>query len=95
MERPAISISWGVTNPLVSDKDSRFTTLVADSARISAALPREMKPNILLIGRNGQVGTELASLLPRLGEVAALNRQELDLTKPDDIRRTIRDIRPQ
>jgi dTDP-4-dehydrorhamnose reductase len=54
-----------------------------------------MKPKILLIGRNGQVGTELSSLLPRLGELAALNRQELDLTKPDDIRRQIREVRPQ
>jgi dTDP-4-dehydrorhamnose reductase len=54
-----------------------------------------MKPKILLIGRNGQVGTELSSLLPRLGELTALNRQELDLTKPDDIRRTIREVRPQ
>jgi dTDP-4-dehydrorhamnose reductase len=54
-----------------------------------------MKPKILLIGRNGQVGTELSSLLPRLCELAAPNRQELDLTKPDDIRRTIREVRPQ
>ena len=54
-----------------------------------------MKPGILLIGRNGQVGTDLASLLPRLGELVALNRQELDLTRPDDIRRTIQKIRPQ
>ena len=54
-----------------------------------------MKPRILLIGRNGQVGTDLASLLPRLGELASLNRQELDLTKPDDIRRSIREVRPQ
>ena len=54
-----------------------------------------MKPRILLIGRNGQVGTDLASVLPRLGELAALNRQELDLTRPDDIRRTIQKVRPQ
>jgi dTDP-4-dehydrorhamnose reductase len=54
-----------------------------------------MKPRILLIGRNGQVGTELASLLPRLGELIALSRQELDLTKPADIRRTIQEVRPQ
>ena len=54
-----------------------------------------MKPRILLIGRNGQVGTDLASVLPRLGELAALNHQELDLTRPDDIRRTIQKIRPQ
>jgi len=54
-----------------------------------------MKPRILLIGRNGQVGTELALLLPRLGELVALNRQELDLTKPADIRRTIQEVHPQ
>ena len=54
-----------------------------------------MKPRILLIGRNGQVGTDLASLLPRLGQLASLNRHELDLMKPDDIRRSIREVRPQ
>jgi dTDP-4-dehydrorhamnose reductase len=54
-----------------------------------------MKPRILLIGRNGQVGTELASRLPRLGELVALSHQELDLTRPDDIRRSIREVRPQ
>jgi dTDP-4-dehydrorhamnose reductase len=54
-----------------------------------------MKPRILLIGRNGQVGTELASRLPRLGELVALSRQELDVTRPDDIRRSIREVRPQ
>lgn len=54
-----------------------------------------MKPRILLIGRNGQVGTDLAARLPRLGELVALNRQELDLTKFNDIRRTIQEVRPQ
>jgi dTDP-4-dehydrorhamnose reductase len=54
-----------------------------------------MKPRILLIGRNGQVGTDLASRLPRLGELVALNRQELDLTRPNDIRRMIQKIGPQ
>ena len=54
-----------------------------------------MKPRILLLGRNGQVGTNLSSVLPYLGELAAPNRQELDLTRPDDIRRTIQKIRPQ
>jgi dTDP-4-dehydrorhamnose reductase len=53
-----------------------------------------MKPRILLTGKNGQVGTELAIVLPELGEVIALDRQELDLSRPDDIRRTIREIRP-
>jgi dTDP-4-dehydrorhamnose reductase len=53
-----------------------------------------MKFRILLTGKNGQVGAELAALLPRMGEVMAFDRHELDLSKPDHIRRTIRDVRP-
>ena len=33
-------------------------------------------------------------LLPGLGEVAAFDRDELDLSIPDDVRRTIRDVQP-
>lgn len=54
-----------------------------------------MKPKILLTGKNGQVGSDLALLLPRLGEVVALDRQQLDLLKPQEIRRTIREIQPR
>ena len=54
-----------------------------------------MNPRILLIGKNGQVGSELALMLPRLGELVALDRQQLDLSKPDDIRRAIREAGPQ
>jgi len=53
-----------------------------------------MKHRILLTGKNGQVGAELAALLPRLGEVTAFDRHQLDLSKPDRIRRAIRDTRP-
>jgi dTDP-4-dehydrorhamnose reductase len=53
-----------------------------------------MNPKILLTGKNGQVGAELATLLPWFGEVIAMDRQQLDLSKPDEIRRTIREIRP-
>jgi dTDP-4-dehydrorhamnose reductase len=53
-----------------------------------------MKPAILLIGANGQVGRELAGMLPQLGDVTALDRQRLDLTKPEEIRRAIRNFRP-
>src|ERR1700676_2029201 len=53
-----------------------------------------MKYRILLTGKNGQVGAELAALLPRLGEVTAFDRHQLDLSKPDQIRRAIRNIRP-
>jgi dTDP-4-dehydrorhamnose reductase len=54
-----------------------------------------MKPVILLTGKNGQVGGELLQLLPQLGEVVAPGREQLDLSKPGDIRRTILEVRPQ
>ena len=49
---------------------------------------------ILLIGKNGQVGWELQRTLAALGEVLAVDRQGMDLTDPDSIRRVIRDSRP-
>jgi dTDP-4-dehydrorhamnose reductase len=49
---------------------------------------------ILLTGRNGQIGHELFRLLPQLGEVIAIDIEQLDLLKPQDIRRVIREIRP-
>ena len=33
-----------------------------------------IKPTILLIGKGGQIGSELTALLPRLGQVVALGR---------------------
>ena len=54
-----------------------------------------MKPRILLTGGTGQVGGELQQLLPSLGEVIALDRRQMDLSKPADIRRVIDEIRPQ
>jgi len=54
-----------------------------------------MKLTILLTGKNGQVGGELLNLLPQLGEVIAFGHGQLDLSNPSDIRRTIREVRPQ
>jgi dTDP-4-dehydrorhamnose reductase len=53
-----------------------------------------MKPRILLTGKNGQVGAELHHFLPLVGEVIGLDRHQLDLSNPGDIRRAIREIRP-
>ncbi|MGH9712673.1 MAG: dTDP-4-dehydrorhamnose reductase [Candidatus Acidiferrales bacterium] len=53
-----------------------------------------MNLKILLTGKNGQIGYELSRLLPQLGEVLAVDLDELDLLKTEDIRRAIRDIRP-
>lgn len=53
-----------------------------------------MKPIILLTGKNGQVGSELLRLLPRVGEVVAPDRNQLDLADPGLIRQVMRDVRP-
>jgi dTDP-4-dehydrorhamnose reductase len=53
-----------------------------------------MNLRILLTGKNGQIGHELSGFLPELGEVVALGPDELDLLKPQEIRRAIRDSRP-
>jgi len=49
---------------------------------------------ILLTGKNGQVGWELQRTLAPLGEVVAVDRQALDLTRPDAIRALIREVKP-
>lgn len=53
-----------------------------------------MSLEILLIGKKGQVGAELARFLPGLGKVVAPGRQQLDLSKPDQICQAIREVRP-
>ena len=50
---------------------------------------------ILLTGATGQVGGELLSLLPELGEVIAPTRSTMDLANPQSIRETIRAIKPR
>lgn len=49
---------------------------------------------ILLTGKTGQVGWELQRALAPLAEVVAVDLPELDLTNPDDIRRVVREVRP-
>lgn len=49
---------------------------------------------ILLTGIQGQVGQSLQQPLSGLGEVVGLDRQQLDLADRDEIRRVIREIRP-
>jgi dTDP-4-dehydrorhamnose reductase len=53
-----------------------------------------MRP-ILLIGKNGQVGSQLLELLALTEGVAAVGRSELDLRSAQDIRRTIQEIQPK
>jgi len=49
---------------------------------------------ILLTGKNGQVGFELAKKLSALGEVITTDREELDLANPESIRKYIDQIKP-
>ncbi len=52
------------------------------------------RPRILLTGAQGQLGFELARLLPAHGEVAATDRVTLDLAQPDAIVAAMRAIKP-
>lgn len=49
---------------------------------------------ILVTGRDGQVGGELANALLGLGEVVVVGRTQMDLSNPDSIRGAIRAARP-
>lgn len=46
---------------------------------------------ILLLGKYGQLGWELARALPPLGEVIAADYPEIDLGKPDQVRAIVRE----
>jgi dTDP-4-dehydrorhamnose reductase len=56
------------------------------------------KPLILITGKNGQLGYELARLFAASGaddvQVVALDRTQLDLTKLDQIRAKVRELQP-
>ena len=49
---------------------------------------------ILLTGITGQVGRELQQTLTSMGKVVGVSRQELDLTKPEQIKQHIAEIKP-
>ena len=52
------------------------------------------RPKILVTGARGQLGFELARLLPAHGEVTALNHMQLDLEDADALRATVRSLQP-
>jgi dTDP-4-dehydrorhamnose reductase len=54
-----------------------------------------MSKSILLIGSNGQVGTELQNTLLSHYKVVTLARPQIDLTQPDNLRSIIREIQPE
>jgi dTDP-4-dehydrorhamnose reductase len=52
------------------------------------------RPTILLTGAKGQLGRELAAILPAHGDVVACDRATLDLADDDAIAKTVRGIAP-
>src|SRR5690349_5329426 len=50
---------------------------------------------IVLLGKGGQLGWELERSLPALGDVVALDREELDLCDLDAVQRTLRKLKPE
>jgi dTDP-4-dehydrorhamnose reductase len=54
-----------------------------------------MKRSVLLTGKTGQIGSQLYGFLSPLSQVFAPERTELDLARPESIRRVIREVRPQ
>ncbi|KHK56100.1 dTDP-4-dehydrorhamnose reductase [Ralstonia sp. A12] len=51
-------------------------------------------PTLLVIGCTGQVGLELQHRLAAVGRVVALDRANCDLTSPDVLRKTVRELCP-
>ena len=49
---------------------------------------------VLLTGSTGQVGYELARSLQGVGEVVAVDRNEMDLSNLDQVRAVIRRVQP-
>ena len=49
---------------------------------------------ILVTGKDGQVGFELLRSLAGQGQVIAVGREQMDLSRPDTIRRMVREIVP-
>jgi dTDP-4-dehydrorhamnose reductase len=49
---------------------------------------------IVLFGRNGQLGWEFERILPLLGEVIALGRDEMDVSDLHNVQKTLEEVKP-
>ena len=49
---------------------------------------------ILLTGKTGQIGEELNNIIGDLGNLITVDKEQLDLSKPDSIEPVILDIKP-
>ncbi len=50
---------------------------------------------ILLLGKNGQLGSEFVRILPQFGELTAVDYPEIDFTQLDALCRFVADTRPE
>src|ERR1700734_2146210 len=94
MERSHSQHFLGLCQPSRFRKRCQLLKARRRAPGIPSPVSSKVKPKILLTGKNGQVGEELERLLPQVGKVIAVGRQDLDLSNPEDIRRTIRAIQP-
>jgi len=90
---PEVGIEWPVSEPLLSPKDQAAPRLHELAlAPVRERMANAAMPRILLTGGSGRLGRELRTLLP--GTNAPPSR-ELDITRPDMIRRILDDFRPE
>jgi dTDP-4-dehydrorhamnose reductase len=61
---------------------------------VSTSKTTRVPQTILLTGAQGQVGFELVRSLQGLGHVVALDRNKLDLSDLNEVRRVVREIKP-
>src|SRR5271170_240583 len=57
-------------------------------------MPRGVADRVLLLGSNGQLGTELRALLESQCELHALTREQADFTQPEQLRSIVADLKP-
>ncbi len=70
---PDIGVKWGVSNPLLSDKDNNASLLV--DADVNFGI------KVLITGSNGQLGFDLLKRMQALGfDVCGVNREHFDIT---------------
>ena len=60
----------------------------------SVAAKADANSRILITGKNGQLGASLAHTFANSGEVAAFDRETLNLADPDALRRVCREFKP-
>ena len=81
---PALHISWGVANPLVSEKDAKYPKLPEIPHEFLPRYSRNETQNSAHRARMVRSALNSRYCCLALGEVIALDRQQLDLAKPEE-----------